>query len=199
MNECYVSGTLPMPQSASVTQLLLDWRAGNQEALDALTPLVYDALRHVARRYMSSESAGHTLQATAVVHEAYERLVEMDVGWRDRAHFFAVASRLMRRILVDHARGHRRDKRGGGVSAISLEEATWVGAEPNPDLVDLDQALHQLASFDERKSKIVELHFFGGLTYEETAEVLGISPATVERELRLAKAWLYRQRGPEQL
>lgn len=187
-----------MTTSKSVTQLLQDWRGGSQQALDQLTPLVYEALRQLAERYMYGERSGHTLQATAVVHEAYLRLVDMEIDWQDRTHFFAIAARLMRRILVDHARTQRRAKRGGGATKLTLDEALVVAPESSSDLVDLDEALTQLAGFDERKAQVVELHFFGGLTYDETAAVLGISPATVDRELRLAKAWLYKELEQEQ-
>ena len=179
--------------SESVTVLLDAWRSGDSNALEQLTPLVYNELRRLAQRYMRSERAGHTLQATAVVNEAFVKLIDMEVPWQDRAHFFAVAARLMRRILVDHAKAHRRVKRGGPVTTLSLEEALVVGDEPDQDLVALDEALTRLAAFDERKSNIVELHYFGGLTYDEMAEALGISPATVHRDLRMAKAWLHNE------
>jgi RNA polymerase sigma factor (TIGR02999 family) len=176
--------------SKNVTQLLLEWRNGNQKALDRLMPLVYDELRRLAQHHMRSERPEHTLQATALVNEAYIQLVGMKVTWQDRAHFFAVAARLMRRLLVDHARGHHRVKRGSGGRKISLDEVAEVSSQPTSDLLALDEALTQLASFDTRKSEIIELHFFGGLSNEEVAEALGISRATVQRELRLAKAWL---------
>ncbi len=174
----------------SVTQLLGDWRSGSKEALDKLTPLVYDELRRLAHRYMRSERPDHTLQATAVVNEAFARLVDIEISWQDRAHFFAVAARLMRRILVDYAKAHRRLKRGGGATTLALEDVAPGGVEASADLVELNEALERLAEFDERKCEIVELHYFGGLTYDETAEALGISAATVHRELRMAKAWL---------
>ncbi len=174
----------------SVTQLLLDWRSGNQAALDRLMPLVYDELRRLAGHYMRSERPQHTLQATALVNEAYIRLVDMKVSWKDRAHFFAVAARLMRRLLVDHARAHHRAKREGARPKLSLDEAVEVSVEPASNLLALDEALNRLAAFDSRKSDIIELHFFGGLSNEEVAEAVGISRATVQRELRLAKAWL---------
>ncbi len=177
--------------SESVTVLLDAWRSGDAEALERLTPLVYNELRRLAQRYMSSERAGHTLQATAVVNEAFVKLIDMEVSWQDRAHFFAVAARLMRRILVDHAKAHRRIKRGGAVTTLSLDESLVVGQQKDVDLVALDEALTKLAEFDQRKCDIVELHYFGGLTYEEMAETLEISPATVHRDLRLAKAWLH--------
>src|ERR1051325_5380384 len=180
-------------QSNDVTQMLLEWRSGNEEALDRLMPLVYDELRRLANRYMRSERPEHTLQATALVNEAYLRLVDMKVSWQDRAHFFAVAARLMRRLLVDHARAHHRAKREGGAQKVALDDAAEVSYQPASNLVALDEALTQLATFDERKSDIIELHFFGGLSNEQVAEALGISRATVQRELRLAKAWINRE------
>lgn len=177
------------PPLTNVTKLLLEWRGGNQQALDALMPLVYDELRRLAQHYMRSERPEHTLQATALVNEAYVRLVDMKVTWQDRAHFFAVAARLMRRVLVDHARAQHRAKREGGPK-VSLDEALEVACTPSQDLLALDTALEQLATFDQRKSEIIELHFFGGLSNDEVAEALGISRATVQRDLRMAKAWL---------
>src|ERR1051325_89383 len=176
-------------QSNDVTQMLLEWRSGNEEALDRLMPLVYDELRRLANRYMRSERPEHTLQATALVNEAYLRLVDMKVSWQDRAHFFAVAARLMRRLLVDHARANQRAKRESGPK-VSLDDALEVSSKPALDLVALDEALTRFATFDPRKAEIIELHFFGGLSNEEVAEALGISRATVQRDLRLAKAWL---------
>lgn len=175
--------------SINVTQLLLEWRGGNQQALDALMPLVYDELRRLAQHYMRGERPQHTLQATALVNEAYLRLVDMKVSWHDRAHFFAVAARLMRRMLVDHARAQHREKRESGPK-VSLDEALEVSCQPASDLLVLDEALDELATLDQRKAEIVELHFFGGLSNEEVAEALGVSRATVQRELRMAKAWL---------
>lgn len=177
----------------NVTQILLDWRSGNQEALERLIPLVYDELRRLARHYMRSERGEHTLQPTALVNEAYIRLVDMKVSWRDRAHFFAVAARLMRRLLVDHARAHQRTKRESGKPKVSLDDVVEVSFKPASNLVAVDEALTHLATFDRRKSEIIELHFFGGLSNEEVAEALGISRSTVQRELRLAKAWLVRE------
>lgn len=181
----------------SVTRLLSAWRGGDATALQHLTPLVYDELKSLARRYMRHERAGHTLQATAVVHEAFVRLVGMDVPWQDRMHFFAVAARLMRRILVDHAKGRQRSKRGGTQTLISLgtqgegsENAVSAG---EIDVLEIDDALQRLAQRDERLAQIVELHYFAGLTYQETASALGISEATVHRDLRMAKAWILSQ------
>jgi RNA polymerase sigma factor (TIGR02999 family) len=174
-----------------VTQLLLDWRKGDPAALDKLLPLVYDELRRLAEQYMRRERPDHTLQATALVHEAYLRLVGADVQFQDRVHFFAVAAQMMRRILVDHARSYQYAKRGGGARKVSLDEAIDLSEERAADLVALDDALTGLAAIDPRKSQIVELRFFGGLTVEETAEVLGLSTATVINETRTARAWLY--------
>lgn len=180
-----------MTSTHAVTQLLENWRSGDDNALEQLTPLVYDELRRLARRYMQSERPGHTLQATGLVNEAFVRLADMNLPWQDRAHFFAIAARLMRRILIDHARSHASAKRGAGRVKITLnEEQMSADAELSENIVALDDALMVLAGIDERKSDIVVLHFFGGMTYNEAAEALGISAATVHRELRLAKAWL---------
>jgi len=181
-----------------VTRLLSAWRSGDAQALDRLTPLVYDELRELARRYMRRERPNHTLQATAVVHEAFVRLVGMNVPWQDRGHFYAVAARLMRRILVDHAKARHRVKRGGPVTIISVdvykEDTDHVPATPGQiDVLEIDEALERLATQDERLANAVELHYFGGLTYSETAKALGISEATVHRDLRLAKAWILSQ------
>ena len=179
-----------MNSAPTVTALLREWRTGDEDALGQLTPLVYHELRRIADRYMRRERAGHTLQATALVNEAFERMADADVQWQDRAHFFAVAARTMRRILTDYARSRRSAKRGGGVAAITLHEELAGGGEEENRLLEVDDALQKLSEIDERKSDILVLHFFGGLTYDETAEALGISAATVDRDLRLAKAWL---------
>ena len=176
-----------------ITQLLGEWRAGDRAALDRLTEILYPELRRIAHRFLNSERGARTIQATELVHEIYVRLVRTDVDWRDRAHFFAVAARMMRRVLVDRVRARSRAKRGGGAPCMSLEEADLPAAGRAHDLLQLDEALSRLEAFDERKSRILELRFFGGLTYEETGEVLGISTSTLDRELRLAKAWLYDQ------
>jgi RNA polymerase sigma factor (TIGR02999 family) len=176
-----------------ITRLLVDWRGGRQAALDELIPLVHDELRRIAGGYMRRESEGHTLQPTAVVNEAYLRLIDAEVAWNDRVHFYAVAARLMRRILVDHAKAKHREKRGGAAERLPLEEAKVGAPAQDLDVLELDLALKGLAAFDERKSRIVELHYFGGLNYDETAQALDISAATVDRELRLAKAWLHRE------
>ena len=179
--------------STNVTQILLEWRNGNEEALKQLMPMVYDELRRLASHYMRSERREHTLQATALVNEAYIRLVDMKVSWQDRAHFFAVAARLMRRLLVDHARGHHRAKREGDAEKISLDDAVEVSCGPALNVLAVDEALTRLAEFDRRKSEILELRYFGGLNNDEVAEALRVSRATVQRDLRLAKAWLNRE------
>jgi RNA polymerase sigma factor (TIGR02999 family) len=177
-----------------VTDLLLSWRRGDPSALDRLIPLVYDELRRVARRHLRGESPGHALQATALVHEAYLRLVDVDrMTLTNRAHFFAVAATLMRQIVVDHARRQRADKRGGGVTVLSLDEASPGATTSGVDVLALDEALDALSAIDARQCRVVELRFFAGLNIDEAAEALGVSPATVEREWALAKAWLYRR------
>jgi len=177
-----------------VTRLLADIEAGREGAESQLLPLVYDELRRVASGYMRRERPGHTLQATALVHEAYIQLVDQTrVTWRNRTHFFAVAAQLMRRILVDHARSHNAQKRGGPAPKLSLEEAAEWFEDRDVTLEALDDALNTLAQLDPRQGRIVELRFFGGLTVDETAEVLGISAPTVEREWRMARAWLHSQ------
>ncbi len=176
-----------------MTQLLLAWRNGDPAALEELTPLVYAELRRLARHYMGNERVSHTLQATALVNEAYLKLVDIHkVQWQNRAHFFAMSARLMRRILVDSARSRKYQKRGAGAQKVSLDEALLV-VEPGRDLVALDDALEALAQVDERRSKVVEMRFFGGLSVEETAEALGVSVDTVMRDWKLAKVWLLRE------
>ncbi len=185
---------MPGGQPKDVTQLLIDWKNGSREALDALLPLVYDELRRVARGYLRRERPGQTLQGTAVVHEAYLRLVDQArVKWQNRAHFLGVAAQMIRRILVDHVRAKRAAKRGAGAMTLSLDESIEVAGRRDVDLVSLDDALEELARFDPRQARIVELRYFTGLSIEETAEVLGISPATVKREWAVARAWLYRE------
>jgi RNA polymerase sigma factor (TIGR02999 family) len=181
------------PDSRSVTQLLHQSRDGDKAAFDELMPVVYDQLHKLAARCFRSESPGLTLRTTALVHEAYLRLVGSDVAWVDRVHFFAVAARVMRRILVDHAKAQHREKRGGDVEKISLDQGMDVGANAPAQLLDLDEALQRLAARDRRKSEVVELLFFGGLTYDEAAAALEISPATLHRELKMAKAWLHNE------
>jgi RNA polymerase sigma-70 factor, ECF subfamily len=177
----------------SVTQLLREWDGGDRSAMDRLIPLVYDDLRRLAGYYMRRERPEHTLQPTALVNEAYLRLVGANVWWKDRAHFLAVFARLMRRLLVDHARSHQRGKRADSNLKVSIDEAKEIPTKPSLDLVALDRALTLFATFDPRKVEIIELHFFGRLSNDDVAEALGISRATVQRELRLAKAWLKQQ------
>jgi RNA polymerase sigma-70 factor, ECF subfamily len=178
--------------SAEVTALLGELSKGNADAGPRLIPLVYEELRRMADRYMRRERSDHTLQTTALVHEAYLKLVDQhSVTWQSRAHFFGVAAQVMRRVLVDHARGHIREKRGGGVVPVSLDEAMVISPERSEEFLELDRALDRLAALDSRQAKIVELRFFGGLTVEETAEILGISPKTVKRDWAVAKAWLH--------
>ena len=182
------------PLRHDVTQLLIKWSNGDKAALDELMPLIQEELRRLAHHYMSRERPGHTLQTTALVNEAYLRLVNRkDVHWQNRTHFFAIAATLMRSILVDHARSHAYAKRGGGAHKTELDEAMVVSKERAAEVVALDDALKQLENLDLKQSRIVELRFFGGLTIEETAEVLHLSPATIKREWSTAKAWLYHE------
>ncbi|HEY6987750.1 MAG TPA: sigma-70 family RNA polymerase sigma factor [Bryobacteraceae bacterium] len=179
--------------SGEATQLLRAWRNGDRSALDRLMPIVHQELRRVARRYLMRERPGHSLQTTALVNEAYMRLVDYTrMEWQDRAHFLAVSAQLMRRILVEHARRHNL-KRGGGVQHVSLEEAAVVSAGRAKELIALDEALEEMGRLDPRKAQVVELRFFGGLSVEETAEALSISSVTVMRDWTTAKAWLYRE------
>lgn len=181
------------PAADEVTALLHAWSAGDHAALDQLLPLVNDELRRLARAYLRRESHGHTLQTSALVNEAYLRLIDQrQVQWQNRAHFFGLAAQLMRRILIDHARRHQYAKRGGGAQRVSLDEAAAVTEARAAELLAVDEALEKLTALDARKGRIVELRFFGGLTEEETAEVTGISVPTVQREWRAAKAWLHR-------
>ena len=185
---------MPSPPSQELTRLLIDWSKGNRAALDELTPLVYAELRRLARHYMNQERQGHTLQTTALVNEAYVRLVDQkNVHWQNRAHFFAIAAQMMRRILVDYARTHRRAKRGGGALQVTLDEAMLLAPERSEQLIALDEALEKLAELDPRKSRVVEMRHFGGLSVEEVAEVLKVSPNTVIRDWSMAKAWLRRE------
>ncbi len=176
---------------AQVTDLLVAWSEGDQAAYDELVPLVYDELHRLAHRYMGGERSGHTLQTTALVDEAYLRLVDQRVHWQNRTHFFAIAAQVMRRILVDHARSHAYQKRGGGAQQVELNEAMVMAKERAAELVILDEALAKLKEFDARKARVVELRFFGGLTVDETAQVLSISANTVDRDWSTARAWLY--------
>jgi RNA polymerase sigma factor (TIGR02999 family) len=181
-----------LPQE--ITQLLISWSQGDQAALDQLIPLVYPELRRLAQRYMGRERLGHTLQTSALINEAYLRIVnQQEVVWQDRAHFFALAARVMRHILIDHARSHHYLKRGAGALHVPLDETAIVRQDRAAEFVALDDALTSLATIDERKSQIVELKFFGGLTVEEIAEVMKLSPITIKREWRSAKAWLHLQ------
>jgi RNA polymerase sigma factor (TIGR02999 family) len=167
---------------------------GNRAAIDQLLPAVYDELRRLAQSYMRKESSGHTLTSTSLVHEAYMRLIDQKVArWQNRAHFFGVAAQLMRRLLVDHARGRQAAKRGGNETHFSFDDALHWESDEGPDLVALDLALQKLSQLDERQGRVVELRYFGGLSVEETAEVMGTSPATVKRDWTVAKAWLYRE------
>jgi RNA polymerase sigma-70 factor (ECF subfamily) len=189
---------MPTSTPQEITTLLLAWGSGDRAALDQLMPLVYDELRRMAHRYLGHERAGHTMQSAALVNEAYLKMLGgQHMDFQNRAHFFAVAAQLMRMILVDYARTRNRGRRGGGAQRVSLEDALAVASEQSADLVALDDALNTLATFDERKSKVAELRFFGGLSVEETAEVLQVAPITVMREWRLAKAWLYRELSRE--
>jgi RNA polymerase sigma factor (TIGR02999 family) len=180
------------PDRHLVTELLRQWGGGDRQALDQLMPLVYDQLRKLASRCLRAERPDHSLAATALVHEAYLRLVDSDLALEDRIHFFAVSARILRHILVDHAKANKREKRGGGVIKVELDEAIVVGPQWSARVLDLDDALQRLAAHDPRKSEIVELLCFGGLTHDEAAAALEISPATVLREMRMAKAWLRR-------
>jgi RNA polymerase sigma factor (TIGR02999 family) len=181
------------PDVGEMSNLLRAWSDGDRNALDKLTPIVYNELRRLARHYMRGERPGHSLQTTALVNEAYMRLVDYKrMQWQDRSHFFAVSAQLMRRILVEYARRHNL-KRGGNVPHVTLEEAAVVGANRGSDLVALDDAMNALGQIDSRKAQVVELRFFGGLSVEETAEVLKVSQVTVMRDWNLARAWLYRE------
>jgi RNA polymerase sigma factor (TIGR02999 family) len=177
-----------------ITQLLEDWSNGNQAALDKLYPLVYEELRRMARRHLRRERKDHTLQTTALINEAYLRLVDQKhVHWQNRAHFFGISAQIMRRILIDHARRYNYAKRGAGAQKISLDESAMVARDRATELLSLDEALHSLAEIDPRRSRVVELRFFGGLDNDEIAAVLKISPNTVTRDWNLARAWLYQE------
>jgi RNA polymerase sigma-70 factor (ECF subfamily) len=186
--------TLTRSTSDNLTSLLLEWCEGDKAALDRLTPLVYDELRRIAHRYVQRERDGHTLQTTALVNEAYLRLAaQQKVDWQNRAHFFAVTAQVMRHILIDHARRRRYAKHGGEVRQIPIEDAAEMSMQRASELIALEEALNELAKLDQRKSRVVELRYFGGLSLEETAAVLEISLMTVRRDWRAAKAWLYRR------
>lgn len=183
-----------VPSTHDVTQLLQAWSAGNEAALAKLMPLVYEEMHRAARHYMAGERSEHTLQTTALINEVYLRLVDFQqISWQNRAQFFGICAQLMRRILIDFARSRRNQKRGGDVFHLPLDEALIVSSEPRADLIALDDALKALAAVDDRKSRVIELRFFGGLSVQETAEVLKVSPETVMRDWRLAKVWLLRE------
>lgn len=184
---------MEIPTSSEITRLLQDWRGGSQPALDLLLSRVYEELRVVAAAQLASERPDHTLQATALVHEAYVRLVDAQIPWQDRAHFFAVASGTMRRILVDHARARRAQKRGGDRVGVTLHDDILAEGSPADEFLALDEALDRLTSLDARKGRTVELRYFGGLNAAEIGEVLGVAVATVQRDLRMARAWLMRE------
>lgn len=188
-----------MPQTApkGITQLLSDWSKGDQAALEALMPLVYNELQRLARSYMRREHPGHTLATTGLVHEAYLRLVDQKVSWQSRAHFFGIAAQMMRRVLVDYAKSQQRAKRGGGAVKVSLEEPVLVSEPPDQNLVAVDEALSRLEKVDPERSRIVELRFFAGLSNQEASEVLQVSPATVQRKWAGARAWLYHELSRE--
>jgi RNA polymerase sigma-70 factor, ECF subfamily len=186
------AGNVP-PDRQQVTMLLREWSGGNKQALDELVPLVYEQLHRMASSCLRAERPDHTLRATALVHEAYMQLVDSEVAWENRVHFYSVASRVLRHILVDYAKASRRQKRGGGAYKLPLDEAVLVGPEISSEILELDDALKLLAAQDPRKSEIVQLIFFGGLSYDETAQALDISAVTVHRELKMAKAFLYSQ------
>lgn len=188
-----MSGKIPESEIQEVTRLLQSLNAGNRDAVDALVPLVYAELRKLAAHYLKRERGEHTLQPTALVHEAFLRLVEQETAWQNRTHFFAMAANLMRRILVDYARGHQAEKRGGAAKKISLEDAFVFVKEKPAEMIALDEALEELAKIDPRRSRVVELKFFGGLKHEEIAEVLGVHVNTVLRDWNLARAWLKTQ------
>lgn len=190
------ASTQGMGAEKRVTDLLHRWREGDEAARDQLVAIVYPELQRLARSYLGAERRDHTLQATALVHEAYMRLVDADVDWDDRVHFLAVAARVMRRVLVDHGKARRRQKRGGERIRTTLDERSLAAAEPIVDIVAVDEALRSLAVEDRRQSRVVELHYFGGMTYEEIASVLGLSATTVKRDLRFAKAWLEEELAP---
>jgi len=182
------------PPPNEITERLIAWGAGDRGALDQLLPVVYQELRRMAGNYLRQENPGHTLQPTALVHEAWLRLIDQArVNWRNRAQFFGVAAQMMRRILVDHAKAKHREKRGGEAVKLSLDEAINLSQERAADLLALDDALYELTRVDKRKGRVVELRYFGGFSVEETAQILGVSPETVMRDWKMAKAWLYQQ------
>lgn len=186
-----------MTEDRDITELLVEWKRGDPEAFDSLFPLVYEEMRRRARGYMRGEREDHTLSTTALVHEAYLKLVDIErIDWQDRKHFFAMAARAMRRILVSHARKHNAEKRGGGAVKLSLDQAPTLSTRRSERMIALDEALDRLTEFDERMGRVVELRFFGGLTIEETAEALEVAPSTVKLDWQKARAWLYRELEP---
>jgi RNA polymerase sigma-70 factor, ECF subfamily len=190
--EVFIMGEMGEPGTDEVTRLLVELSQGNRVTVDLLLPLIYDELRRLATNYLRRERPDHTLQATALVHEAYLRLVDQSrVNWQNRAHFFGVAAQIMRRLLVDYARRHNAEKRGADFQKLTLDENIEKAVERSEEIVALDRALEALAAIDEQKARIVELRYFGGLTVEETAEVMGVTPITIKRHWRMAKAWLY--------
>jgi RNA polymerase sigma factor (TIGR02999 family) len=188
-----------MADPGAITLLLQRWSGGDAVALSELMPLVYDELRGLASGYLHDERSNHTLQATALVHEAYLRLIQQDSPWKNRSHFFGIAAQMMRRILVDHARKHAARKRPSSAGLTTIDESLTVPVGPNLDIIGLDDAMNKLQEFDEQKARVVELRFFGGLSVEETAEFLGNSTATVKRDWAIARAWLYREMRNEEL
>lgn len=179
-----------MPESAEITELLNQWSGGDEQAGEALTLLIYDELQALARRLFSGEKRSHTLQPTALVNEAWEKLVDVEVTWQDRAHFFALAARMMRRLLVNHANARQAAKRGGGAIRVTLHEGSVADARADEDMLDLEEALQRFAEIDRRKSELIELQYFGGLSFKEMQAVTGLSSSTIDRELRIARAWL---------
>ena len=179
-----------MDAPGDVTQLLNQWAGGDEQAGEALTPLVYDELHKIAARLFRSERSGHTLQPTALVHEAYANLVGADISWQGRAHFYSLAARMMRRLLVNHANAKNAAKRGGGAVRVTLDESRTPAADDSAELLDLDEALTRLAEMDERKAELIQLQYFGGLSFKEMEEVTGLSSSTLDRDLRFARAWL---------
>jgi len=188
-----------MSDKAAITRLLNDWRSGDEAALAELTPVVYEELRRTARRLFRSERGNHTMQPTALVHEAFVKLIDADVAWQDRAHFFALSSRLMRRTLVDHANARRAAKRGGGAENLPLDEERVSLEQTDTGLLDLDEAISELAALDPRKAELIELKYFGGLSVEEMEEITGLSSSTLGRDLRMARAWLKVRLGQVQV
>lgn len=179
-----------MSPPGEITQLLNQWASGNEDAGESLTPLIYDEMHKIAARIFRTEKSGHTLQPTALVHEAYANLVAVDISWQDRAHFYSLAARMMRRMLVNHANARNAAKRGGGALRVTLDESKTPAVDASAELLDLDETLSKLAELDERKAELIQLQYFGGLTFREMEEVTGLSSSTLDRELRFARAWM---------